>query len=130
MKIQSSEWEKIFTNDITQEGLISKINSSHNSILKKKNMIEKMGQRSKQTACQEDIWIINRHIKRCSTSPIIREIRIKTTMRYHFTPVRMSVIRKTTKNERWKRNREKGDLDTVGGNVTGVSTTKSRMEVL
>ena len=36
MKIQSSEWEKIFTNDITQEGLISKINSSHNSILKKK----------------------------------------------------------------------------------------------
>ena len=36
MKIQSSEWEKIFTNDVTHKGLISKINSSHNSILKKK----------------------------------------------------------------------------------------------
>ena len=53
MKIQSSEWEKIFTNDVTHKGLISKINSSHNSILKKKkNTIEKMGQRSKQTSCQ------------------------------------------------------------------------------
>ena len=78
----------------------------------------------------DNTWIINRHIKRCSTSPIIREIRIKITMIYHFTPVRMSVIRKTTNNEGWKRNREKGDLDTVGGNVIGISTMKNSMEVL
>ena len=101
MKIQSSEWEKIFTNDVTHKGLISKINSSHNSILKKKKKtrLKKWAKDLNRHLAKEDIWIINRHIKRWSTSPIIREIRIKTTMRYHFTPVRMSVIRKTTKNE-------------------------------
>ena len=100
MKIQSSEWEKIFTNDVTHKGLISIINSSHNSILKKKKTrLKKWAKDLNRHLAKEDIWIINRHIKRCSTSPIIREIRIKTTMRYHFTPVRMSVIRKTTKNE-------------------------------
>ena len=101
VKRQPSEWEKIIANETTDKGLISKIYKQLIQLNTRKtnNPIKKWERDLKRHFPKEDIQMANKHKKRCSTSLVIREMQIKTTMRFHLIPVRIAIIKRSTINQ-------------------------------
>ena len=105
------EWEKIFANNLSDKGLVPKIYNKFSKLNTQKNKqpSEEMERRHEYFS-KEDIQMANRHMKRFSISLIILEIKIKTQMRYHLTPVQMAKMNNLGNNRGWQGFRERTTL--------------------
>jgi hypothetical protein len=119
LKRPPTEWEKIFASCTSDKGLITIIYRE----LKKLNSpqvnepIKKWATELNRTFSKEEIQMGKKHMKKCSPSLAIKEMQIKTALRFQLIPVRIAIIKNNTNNMCWGGNGEKGTSYTAGGNA-------------
>jgi hypothetical protein len=95
-KWQPTDWEKIFANPLSDRGLIFNIYKELKKLDSREpnNTIKKWGTELKREFSTEEYQIAEKHLKKCPASLVIREMQIKTTLRFHLKPVGMAKIKK------------------------------------
>jgi len=101
--VQGDKYGKIFTNPTTDRGLISKIYKELKKLDHREtnNSIKKWSSEINKEFTAEECQLTEKHLKKCSTSLVIREKQIKKTLRFHLTPVRMAKIKNSGDSKCW-----------------------------
>jgi hypothetical protein len=98
-----TEWEKIFASYTLDKWLITRIYRELKKLnsTKTNEPIKKWVTELNKTFSNEEIQMVKKHMKIPLRSPVMKEMQIKTTLRFHLTPVRVAIIRNTTTNKCW-----------------------------
>ena len=94
-KWQPTDWEKIFTNPTSDRGLISRVYKELKKLntWESNNPIKKWGIEPYKKFSIEEYWMVEKNLRKSSSSLAIREMQIKATLRLHLTPVRLAMIK-------------------------------------
>jgi hypothetical protein len=103
LKRPPTEWEKIFASHTSGKGLITRLYREFKKLYfpEINDPAKKWANELSRTFSKEEVQMDEKHMKTCSPSLAIKEIQIKTTLRFHLTPVKIATIKNTTNNKCW-----------------------------